>query len=75
MDTLSELPPQVPRPPQSLSRGRSSKKLSGSSMGGGSKSERRLLMEAKAGVGAAIAEVRVCVHSSFVGSALTRPVQ
>lgn len=57
MDTLSELPPQVPRPPQSLSRGRTSKKLSGSSMGGGSKSERRLLMEAKAGVGAAIAEV------------------
>lgn len=57
MDTLSELPPHVSRPPQSLSRGRSSKKPSGSSMGGGSKSERRLLMEAKAGVGAAIAEV------------------
>lgn len=32
--------------------------MSSSSVGGGSKSERRLLMEAKASVGAAIAEVR-----------------
>ncbi|CAM9774026.1 unnamed protein product [Ectocarpus sp. 12 AP-2014] len=65
MDTLSELPRQSMvgssgRPPK-LSRtassgGRSAKSRGGSR--GASKSERRLLMEAKAGVGAAIAEDR-----------------
>ena len=62
MDTLSELPPasvsvgkvsNVSRAP-SVAGGRSK---SSRRVGGASKSERRLLMEAKAGVGAAIAEV------------------
>lgn len=59
MDTLSELrpPPSSSRPPRSVSRGRSSKLSSNPMTGGASQSERRLLMEAKAGVGAAIAEV------------------
>lgn len=62
MDTLSELrpPPSSSRPPRSVSRGRSSKLSSNPMTGGASQSERRLLMEAKAGVGAAIAEV--CVY-------------
>lgn len=62
MDTLSELPTQSMgssgRPKLSRttsSGGRSAKSRGGG--GGASKSERRLLMEAKAGVGAAIAEV------------------
>ncbi|CAN0018349.1 unnamed protein product, partial [Ascophyllum nodosum] len=55
-DTLSELRTLPTRPPGSSSRGRSSK-MSASAMGG-SKSERRLLMEAKATISAAIAEER-----------------
>lgn len=62
MDTLSDLPPvsvPVGGKVSNLSRGSSSKQQKTSRrVGGASKSERRLLMEAKAGVGAAIAEVR-----------------
>lgn len=65
MDTLSELPPpSVSLGKSNLSRaasssgGRSSKSSRRVGAGGASKSERRMLMEAKAGVGAAIAEVR-----------------
>lgn len=67
MDTLGELPPS------SVSVGKVSNLSRGSSksarrVGGASKSERRLLMEAKAGVGAAIAEVRA-IRSDEVMSA------
>eukprot|EP00752_Nemacystus_decipiens_P002397 g2261.t2 len=69
MDTLSELPPaSVSVGKMSLSRassvgaGRSSK--SSRRVGGASKSERRLLMEAKAGVGAAIAEALLTMPRS-----------
>ncbi|CAM9553398.1 unnamed protein product, partial [Hapterophycus canaliculatus] len=63
MDTLSELASNSGGRPPYLSRtstgGRSSKSFKSRGIGGAaSKSERRLLMEAKAGVGAAIAEDR-----------------
>lgn len=63
MDTLSELASNSGGRPPYLTRastgGRSTKSFKTRGINGGaSKSERRLLMEAKAGVGAAIAEVR-----------------
>ena len=72
-DTLSELRTLPTRPPGSSSRGRSSK-MSASAMGG-SKSERRLLMEAKATISAAIAEVRLkqVISISSICTAWTPP--
>ncbi|CAM9311245.1 unnamed protein product, partial [Pylaiella littoralis] len=66
MDTFSDLPmssasvisANAPNLSRSSAGGRSSKSSSRRIVGGASKSERRLLMEAKAGVGAAIAEDR-----------------